>query len=283
MRALPALRHCLGAFAEDAEHVMVVCDEVGRILWLEGHHDVLRHAEDEIAFAEGMLWTETSAGTNAIGTALAIDHAVQVFSAEHFLAGQHAWWCSAAPVHNPATGELLGIVDLSGPARTAHPHSLALVTAAAMMAENALAAGYAQRELRPRRRAPALGRAPGLRLRLVGADPPTMQIDGGAPIALGRRQAEILAVLALHPEGLSADAFTQHVYGERGNRISTARVHVAPAQAARRAPRGHAVPARRRRLRRLPGDRGRARRRPHRRRAARLRPPAARRTRRARA
>jgi len=221
VRAMPALRHCLGAFAEDSEHVMVVCDEVGRILWLEGHHDVLRHAEDEIAFAEGMLWTETSAGTNAIGTSLAIDHAVQVFSAEHFLAGQHAWWCSAAPVHNPATGELLGIVDLSGPARTAHPHSLALVTAAAMMAENALAAGYAQRELRPRRRAPALGRAPGLRLRLVGADPPTMQIDGGVPLPLGRRQAEIVAVLALHPEGLSADALTQHVYGERGNRIST--------------------------------------------------------------
>ena len=33
-----------------------------------------------------MLWTEDSAGTNAIGTALAIDHAVQIFSAEHFLA-----------------------------------------------------------------------------------------------------------------------------------------------------------------------------------------------------
>ena len=36
-----------------------------------------------------MLWTEDSAGTNAIGTALEIDHAVQVFSAEHFLAEQH--------------------------------------------------------------------------------------------------------------------------------------------------------------------------------------------------
>ena len=61
-----------------------------------------------------MLWSEDSAGTNAIGTALAIDHAVQVFSAEHFLADQHAWWCSAAPIHDPVTGALLGVVDISG-------------------------------------------------------------------------------------------------------------------------------------------------------------------------
>ena len=85
-----------------------------------------------------MLWTEDSAGTNAIGTALEIDHAVQVFSAEHFLAEQHGWWCSAAPIHDPVTGVLLGVVDISGPLRTAHPHSLGLVSAAAGMAEDSL-------------------------------------------------------------------------------------------------------------------------------------------------
>ena len=88
-----------------------------------------------------MLWTEDSAGTNAIGTALAIDHAVQIFSAEHFLSEQHAWWCSAAPIHAPRTGEILGVVNLSGPIRTANPHSLALVMAAAEMAETVLLSG----------------------------------------------------------------------------------------------------------------------------------------------
>jgi transcriptional regulator of acetoin/glycerol metabolism len=131
---IDVLRRCLGGFAMDAEHVMVVVDGTGRILWIEGHPRV-RHRADRIAFEEGMLWTEGSAGTNAIGTALAIDHAVQIFSAEHFLSEQHAWWCSAAPIHDPATGEVLGVVDLSGPMRTAHPVSLALVAAAAGMAE----------------------------------------------------------------------------------------------------------------------------------------------------
>src|SRR5919198_5630968 len=135
--ALPALRKCLGGLALDAEHVMVITDAAGRILWIEGHPRVKDRAGG-ITFTEGMLWTEDSAGTNAIGTALAIERAVQVFSAEHFLSEQHTWWCSAAPIHDPVSGELLGVVDLSGPMRTAHPHSLALVMAAAEMAENVL-------------------------------------------------------------------------------------------------------------------------------------------------
>ena len=38
----------------------------------------------DMNFAEGTLWSEPGAGTNAIGTALAVDHAVQVFGPEHF-------------------------------------------------------------------------------------------------------------------------------------------------------------------------------------------------------
>lgn len=134
---MPTLRTCLQRFAEDAQHMMVVVDARGRVLWLEGTGRV-RHSASHIAFGEGMLWTEDSAGTNAIGTALAIDHAVQIFSAEHFLSEQHSWWCSAAPIHEPRTGEILGVVNLSGPIRTANPHSLALVMAAAQMAETVL-------------------------------------------------------------------------------------------------------------------------------------------------
>jgi hypothetical protein len=238
-----------------------------------------------------MLWTEDSAGTNAIGTALAIDHAVQVFSAEHFLAEQHAWWCSAAPLHDPATGALLGIVDISGPMRTAHPHSLGFVSAAAGMAEDALRLRRAAVEERMRdaylERIARLGRhrsamvapdgrvliaqpagwigaavtlpadggpvtladgrealaepLPGgghvlwgvtgrdraapartaLRLDLLGRHGLSARVGSGAPIALGLRQAEILALLAMHPEGLTCERLTLELYGEAGNPIST--------------------------------------------------------------
>jgi hypothetical protein len=288
---LPVLRRSLGALAQDAEHVMVICDAGGRILWLEGHPRVKDDAAERITFVEGMLWTEDSAGTNAIGTALEIDHAVQVFSAEHFLADQHAWWCSAAPLHDPATGALLGVVDISGPMRTAHPHSLGLVSAAAGMAEDALRLRRAADEERLRdaylERIARLGRhrsamvatdgrvliaqpagwigptvklpadggpvtLPGgrealaepidggghllwgvtgrtrgaaartaLRLDLLGRHGLSARVGSGPPIALGLRQAEILALLALHPAGLTCEQLTLELYGEAGNPIST--------------------------------------------------------------
>lgn len=207
---IDVLRRCLGGFAMDAEHVMVVVDATGRILWIEGHPRV-RHRADRITFEEGMLWTEASAGTNAIGTALAIDHAVQIFSAEHFLSEQHTWWCSAAPIHDPVTGEVLGVVDLSGPMRTAHPVSLALVTAAAGMAEEALRV----------RRVTAPGARPALRLSLLGRGRLEARLDGEPPLELSLRHAEILALLALHPDGLTGEELTLHLYGDHGNRVST--------------------------------------------------------------
>jgi hypothetical protein len=93
----------------------------------------------------GSRWSEESAGTNAMGTALAAGHSLQVFSAEHFAVSVHEWTCSAAPVRDPETGETLGVLDLSGELATAHPHSLAVVEAAARMIEAGLASASADR------------------------------------------------------------------------------------------------------------------------------------------
>ena len=76
-------------------------------------HIRMRAAEG-MNFAEGTLWSEPGTGTNAIGTALAVDHAVQVFGAEHFNEDVQRWTCSAAPIHDPDTGALLGVIDLTG-------------------------------------------------------------------------------------------------------------------------------------------------------------------------
>ena len=82
-------------------------------------------------FAVGALWSESGAGTNAIGTALAADHAVQVFAAEHFNEVVQAWTCAAAPVHDPDTGRVLGVIDLTSRMSTVHPHSFAVAVATA--------------------------------------------------------------------------------------------------------------------------------------------------------
>jgi len=110
---------------------MVVSDADGTLLWLEGAARVRLSAANSMNFAVGALWSESGAGTNAIGTALAADHAVQVFAAEHFNEVVQAWTCAAAPVHDPDTGHVLGIIDLTSRMSTVHPHSFAVAVATA--------------------------------------------------------------------------------------------------------------------------------------------------------
>jgi len=131
------LRRVLTSVADASLFLMVVCDADGVVLWREGSSRVQLTA-DRLGFLEGMVWTERVVGTNAIGTALAEAAPVQLFSAEHFEAKQHPWYCTAAPVHDPRSGELLGVVDVSGPALTLHPAIGALVESAVRLAEASL-------------------------------------------------------------------------------------------------------------------------------------------------
>ncbi|MFC5993729.1 GAF domain-containing protein [Pseudonocardia hispaniensis] len=148
---LPVLRDTLLGIADDAMHMMIVTDVHGHILWREGHRDVLQRAE-RVGLVEGTRWSEDCIGTNAMGTALAADSAVQIHSAEHLVRAYHRWTCAAAPIHHPESGELIGAVDVTGPLQTFHPTTFALVIAAARLAENHLAAQLSVRDEQLRQR-----------------------------------------------------------------------------------------------------------------------------------
>src|SRR5581483_5241083 len=85
---LPLLRETLVAIADEAMHMMIVTDARGHILWCEGQGGVLRRAED-VGLAVGTRWSEDAIGTNAMGTALAEQRAVQIHSAEHLVRTYH--------------------------------------------------------------------------------------------------------------------------------------------------------------------------------------------------
>ena len=111
-------------------------------------------------FAEGTLWSEGGAGTNAIGTALAAEHAVQVFASEHFNEIVQSWTCAAAPVHDPDTGQIIGVIDLTGEMETVHPHSMAVATATAQAVDAQLRCEMLDRDgtaARPLRRPAHVG------------------------------------------------------------------------------------------------------------------------------
>lgn len=131
------LARVISSVADASHFLMVVTNGDGVILWRRGDARVRRQA-DELGFSEGARWTEGDVGTNAIGTALQEASPVQLFSGEHFEQAQHPWYCTAFPIHDPRSGELLGIVDISGPALTLHPAISALVETAVLLAESLL-------------------------------------------------------------------------------------------------------------------------------------------------
>lgn len=139
---IDGLRDSLASVADQAGFLMVVTDADGMVLWRAGS-PVIRRRADAVGFSDGVRWTEQTAGTNAIGTALVEESPVQLFSAEHYTRPLHGWTCTAGPLHDPRTGALLGVVNLSGEARDAHPETVALVRTAVRLAQAEL---WRQRE-----------------------------------------------------------------------------------------------------------------------------------------
>ncbi|KAB1979296.1 GAF domain-containing protein [Streptomyces triticiradicis] len=213
-RVMPLFRELMGTFAADGEHLLAVCDAQGRLLWVEGHPGTRRQA-GRMNFVPGARWSESAVGTNAPGTAVAVDRPVQVFAAEHFIRRVQPWTCAAAPVHDPRTGRVLGAVDITGGDGLAHPHSLGFVQAVARAAEAQLAL-----------LAPPRAMADSLELTALGRDEAQLVADG-RKIRLSRRHSEILVLLARHPEGLTGDELQCALYEDESVTPVTLRAELA--------------------------------------------------------
>ncbi len=198
--AMPVIRQLLVESAAEAGHLVAVSDAVGQLLWVEGSHDLRARAEG-MHFLPGADWSEGSAGTNAPGTALALDRPVQIFGPEHLSRNVTPWSCSAAPIHDPDTGAVLGVLDLTGTAEVATVQSLSLVRATVAAVEA---------ELRIQRLSPP---GPTSSVSGSGWTMPSLEVLGtrGATFRhgttmsrLGLRHSELLLLLTERPEGWRA-------------------------------------------------------------------------------
>jgi transcriptional regulator of acetoin/glycerol metabolism len=222
---LPVIRRLLVRDADDDSGMLVaVGDAMGRLLWVDGDRVVRRRAEDML-FVEGAGWAESRVGTSAPGTALELDHAVQISGGEHFNRLVHEWSCTAVPVHDPETRRILGVIDITGGREAVDPHTLPLMeaTAAAVESELMVQRLRAQRDRigavgRPAHRPSTSGgagvaRADRAVLRVLGRD--TGELAGGSsPVELSARHTELLTLLAWHRQGLTAGQLAELVYTE---------------------------------------------------------------------
>ncbi len=118
----------------NTESMVVLTDVTGTILHSIGDDDFLSKAS-KVALQPGVNWSESSKGTNAVGTALIDEVPTLVHADEHFMHANHFLTCSAAPILDPR-GNILGVLDVSGEQRSYHQHTMALVKMSARMIEN---------------------------------------------------------------------------------------------------------------------------------------------------
>jgi len=234
---LPLFRELLGAGAADDGHVFAVGDGDGTLLWVEGDTAAVGRAE-RMHFVEGAVWSEAQAGTNAPGTVLEVGHPVQIVTGEHYSSAAHAWSCAAAPVRDPGTGRVLGVVDLSGGGTIATPPALAAVRAAALAAEAQLARALSApaallgpdgRVLHAGEATPA-GGGGGVRLAALGRDSAVLECAGRAH-RLSPRHSEMVVALALAGRGVTGDRLAVDL-SEREVPLSTLRAEMTRLRAA---------------------------------------------------
>ena len=202
--------------AEDGDLVIGVTDAQTRVLWTYGGRVMRRRAEN-VNFVPGGRWDDRSVGTNALDLSNRLAQPAMVFSAEHYAPFVHNWVCWAAPLHDPVTGVKLGVIDLSTTWDRTHPIGLATARVLATLIEQAM----------PRSNQLAAAEDetadPGLVMTLLGTA--ETRLDGQR-LLLNRRQTEVLALLALHPEGLSLDQLHAMLYGDQAVTFSTLKAEV---------------------------------------------------------
>ncbi len=192
---LPVIRRLLVEDAEADRMIVAVTDADGRMLWVEGDRR-LRGLAEGMHFVAGARWSEDVAGTNAPGTALALDRPVQIYGSEHYRRPVQPWSCSAAPVHHPVTGVLLGAIDVTGGDHVATPHVLTLVRATVAAVESELRWLHREEQRtdpHPPRPVPAPA-APPL-LEVLGRERARLTLPAG-PVELSLRHSELLLLLA---------------------------------------------------------------------------------------
>jgi transcriptional regulator of acetoin/glycerol metabolism len=114
--------------------IVALSDTDGFLLMLVGDTDVSERVKKG-NFLAGACWSEEVAGTNGVGTTIKLNKPLQIYAAEHYCVNSHKWTGSGAPIHD-SSGNLTGVIVMTGPYEKANPHTLGMVTAAAYAIEN---------------------------------------------------------------------------------------------------------------------------------------------------
>lgn len=122
----------------DMSVTAALTNDKGRVLERRDSGSDVARTWDKVYFAPGFSYAETHAGTNGVGTALEEGRPVFVFGPEHFTERSTAFACAGAPIRNPLSRRIEGLINLSCLAEYAHPMMSVLAQEAALDIERKL-------------------------------------------------------------------------------------------------------------------------------------------------
>ncbi|RNI20471.1 sigma-54-dependent Fis family transcriptional regulator [Flexivirga caeni] len=121
----------LGADIPDVALVIALTDHKARLVERLDISTGVARLVDRVEFAPGFSYAEDTMGTNGVGTAIQSGQPVSIVGHEHYSEQLQPFACTAAPIIDPITGRIEGILDVSTVARSWSPLLHTLVKSAA--------------------------------------------------------------------------------------------------------------------------------------------------------
>ena len=194
-RALLSCQDELSHIALQSSMVVAIGDMSSTILWTASSKR-MQAAAEKAHFVAGGQWSENIVGTNALALTLKTQKSSCVFSNEHYLESVQDWVCYAAPIIDPFSKQLVGVIDLSTTWKNHNSLGLLAVERCASILQNSLFERHRQY------------------LYIRAFNSPQVLLNGKV-VELTPRQIEIVCILALCPQGINLENLHQALYGER--------------------------------------------------------------------
>lgn len=148
-RLVRCARPVIEQLAEQLADIAVcvaLTDARARLLVRADTDSSIGRVADRLYFAQGFGYAEGSVGTNGVGTVLEFGDSVHIVGAEHFVESLQHYACAGAPVHDPFTGRIEGVLDISCRSENSSPVMHSLVRSGAASIEANLLADRNQQQ-----------------------------------------------------------------------------------------------------------------------------------------
>lgn len=122
----------------DTPMCVALTDDRARILSRRDSSSWIGRILDRVYFAQGFGYAEGAVGTNGVGTVLEFGESLHIVGAEHFVDTLQTFACAGAPIRDPFTGRIKGVLDISCLSDHSTPIMHSMVRTAARRIENNL-------------------------------------------------------------------------------------------------------------------------------------------------